>query len=361
MATDPVIWTDPGTIHGEWVELQARRGPGLHRSGLEAGLVVLPMAPRESRLCGAPSVSLQRGVVVSRRSRGASGSDSERPGCPRLADVLSRLADQLSVLAAIPLLGALGLAGLVFTAPLAAASAPTCPPGHYYTGQLSSNYANDGVAGYIQGSALAVSNPDTAHGLVYLAAEDHDPNDGVGVDSLQVGYGIGTTDKATTSTSEVYEEGADINSGGTYVAAYYSEFSMGNDGFEDYFTGSYQGLNGLYDGYIYTPSSGFVLIGQAYFDQPTSSILGAQGEAATAVSQDCPYLGGELFGTEGSYGYYDAASELYVLPRSYVEEPWGTNISTSLHVVNPPGYSTYAYTSFNEYDAFYAYGGNPDS
>lgn len=120
------------------------------------------------------------------------------------------------------------------------------------------NYANEGLERYIDGANFSVIDPNNSHALAYLDASDQDPNLSLGQDWLQVGFGVGSVDNAFTYNAEVYVEDHDVNSNPTPYAAFYPQFSLGNDFFTTYFTGQYSGLNGLYDGFISTPGSGSV-------------------------------------------------------------------------------------------------------
>ena len=72
------------------------------------------------------------------------------------------------------------------------------------------------------------------------------------------------------------------------------------------------------------------LIGEAYLLNPTDTnqdaVLESYGASSSAA---CPTSSGSLFGTEGTAGDYDAASEIFIIRHGYVSDTWGTEISTT--------------------------------
>ena len=99
----------------------------------------------------------------------------------------------------------------------------------------------------------------------------------------------------------------------------YPSYGLGNQFFESTETTTTSGSRGLY--YMFDNST---LIGEAYLLNPTDTyqeaLLEMYGASSSAA---CPTSSGSLFGTEGTAGKYDAASELFIIRHGYVLTPGG--------------------------------------
>lgn len=253
------------------------------------------------------------------------------------------------VIAAATALTALTVAGSPAAAQAAGASPGSAAhpdttgcTGTRYVGDETNNAANEGVYGDLRSETITYGGTSASHVGVWLGSDVSASGTDSGLDWIQGGYMIGSADGHTETAETMYAELEDSS----YPAAdllLYPSYGLGNQFFESSETTTTSGSSGLY--YMFDNST---LIGEAYLLNPTNTIQEALLEMYGASSSAaCPTSSGSLFGTEGTAGVYDAASEIYIIRHGYVSDTWGTEISTT-KVANSP----YSGTWWQNYYAF---------
>jgi hypothetical protein len=231
--------------------------------------------------------------------------------------------------------------------------ATTCNSGTkwQYSGYYSSNYSNAGASGDIDFSNMTVANTSDQHAIIYLSSgSESDPLAVTGSDWLQAGYGIGTVDAATATSTEVYEEASDQNTQGGAVAHFYS-YSLGNYWFETYYTGetNSQGY-GLYQAW-YVNSQNAYNLGSVWSINPEANSFSATFEGDTwAGTENCPSIGWGLLGSTGNINNVTStsATQLDILTSAGSWVQWAAGRIATTKVVT----GNYSLTTYNQYYLF---------
>ena len=256
------------------------------------------------------------------------------------------------VIAAAAALTALTVAGSPAAARAATGSLGRAHPdttgctGYRYVGDETNNAANEGVYGDIRSETITYGGTSASHLAVWEGSDVPDSSTGNGLDWIQGGYMIGSADGSTETAETMYAEIEDPSYPDAHLMLYPS-YGLGNQFFESSETTTTSGSRGLY--YMFDNST---LIGEAYLENPTDTyqqaVLESYGASSSAA---CPTSSGSLFGTEGTAGDYDSATELFIIRHGYEPDTWGTEISTSELADSP-----YSGTWWQNYDAFEAKG-----
>ena len=252
------------------------------------------------------------------------------------------------VIAAATALTALTVVGSPVAAQAASAAHRSAHPdttgctGTRYVGDETNNAANEGVYGDLRSETITYGGTSASHVGVWLGSDVGDSDTDNGLDWIQGGYMIGSADGYTETAETMYAEIEDPSYPDAHLMLYPS-YGLGNQFFESTETTTTSGNRGLY--YMFDNST---LIGEAYLLNPTDTyqeaLLEMYGASSSAA---CPTSSGSLFGTEGTAGEYDAASEIFIIRHGYVSDTWGTEISTT-KVTNSP----YSGTWWQNYYAF---------
>lgn len=165
-----------------------------------------------------------------------------------------------------------------------------------------------------------------------------------------------TADGETTTSTEVYAENNDLNVSSPRLHLY-PDLAWGNHYFTVYWTGETgYGGRGLYVAYY---SLNYDFLAQAYLIQPQSTQQSGTAEGYLGnTSGYCPKFVNGCFGTSGdiSNPSWNSSTELYIDTNQPQFVPWTpANIETSSATDSPP----YLIQTFNDYDAYNAYGGGP--
>ncbi len=246
----------------------------------------------------------------------------------------------------------------VVSSPVAAQAAGTPPQrtaapdtygcdGYNYVGDVTNNAANEGVYGDIRSGTITYGGTSASHMDTWLGSDVAAPSTSSGLDWLQGGYTIGSQDGLTATGETMYAELEDKN----YPDAdefLYPQYGLGNQAFESSMTSTtISGNYGLY--YMFDNAT---LIGEAYLLNPTDTIQQVVLESYSAsLEAACPTAADARFGTTGTDGSYDSASEIYIIRHGYISDPWETEIST-----DPVEDSPYSATWWQDYYAFKASG-----
>lgn len=221
-------------------------------------------------------------------------------GAPRSRFTLAIIAKLSRLMSVIAIAASVLFAVSMATESPAYATTCTTQQYWYYAGEHTLDL-HAGIGRYISVDGISMwDQGQYGHLLNYLNVQ-YDSNHW-----LQVGYGMGSAGSGYSSNLEAYVEGSDVNG---YDFGYYPNIPLAqNDFYTLYYTGTSNGGNFLWDGWI-NNGSNWILIGQSWVPDVAATAY-AQTEAAVFLNQPCPVLNPyEWFGTYGN-GAADANTGL---------------------------------------------------